>query len=172
MKRCPVCGQTYSDANINFCLNDGELLSRLVDETNDDPPPTVFADDSPPTLLMNAARITNQTNWQSAQPPAPWQNNQMLVPQYGGLPSYLQPKSHTLPTVGLILGISSIIFVCCFGGIWLGIPAAVLGLLGLRNADNFPDRFGGRGMAIAAMAIGAITFIFSMIHILVAILAD
>lgn len=171
MKRCPVCGQTYTDTNTNFCLNDGELLSRLVDPLADEPPPTMFADDAPPTLMMGSARITNQTNWQAAQPPAPWQNNQMQASQFGGLPSYLQPKNHTLPTVGLILGISSLIFVCCFGGIWLGIPAAILGFLGMRNADNMPERFGGRGMAIGAMIIGTITFIFAIIHFLITVIS-
>ncbi len=171
MKQCRTCGKNYSDTDINFCLNDGELLSRLVDPTprsvTDEPPATMFADNSPPTLMMDSARVTNQTSWKASAPPVQWQGQNAMSPAgFGNLPAYLQPKSHTLPTVGLILGISSLIFVCCFGGIWLGLPAAIVGFLGLRNADNFPDRFGGRGMALGAMIIGTITFFISLIHII------
>jgi hypothetical protein len=177
MKRCPSCGKTYSDQNINFCLNDGELLSRLTEpnfssSSNDEPPPTIFADDSPPTLMMNSARITNQTNWQApAQPPVPWQPQQP-VGFASGLPAHLQPKSQTLPTVALILGISSLIFVCCFGGIWLGLPAAITGFIGMRNADMFPDRFSGRGMAITAMIIGTVTFFISIVQVILTAIGD
>jgi len=72
----------------------------------------------------------------------------------------------------LILGISSLIFVCCFGGIWLGLPAAITGFLGMRNADSFPDRFGGRGMAIAAIIIGTITFFISIMQIIFTAIGD
>ena len=177
MKRCPACGQTYTDQNINFCLNDGELLSRLTEQSqfsqpSDEPPPTMFADDSPPTLMMNSARITNQTNWQApAQHPVPWQS-QTPVGFASGLPAHVQSKNQTLPTVSLILGISSLIFVCCFGGIWLGLPAAITGFLGMRNADSFPDRFGGRGMAIAAIIIGTITFFISIMQIIFTAIGD
>ncbi len=171
MKRCPACGQTYTDQNINFCLNDGELLSHLAEDSlqgrfGNEPPPTMFADDSPPTLMMGSARVTNQTNWQPAgQHPVPWQS-QTPVGFASALPAHLQPRNQTLPTVSLILGISSLIFVCCFGGVWLGLPAAIIGFLGMRNADAFPDRFGGRGMAIAGIIIGTITFFMSIMHII------
>lgn len=171
MKRCPACGHTYTDQNINFCLNDGELLSRLAEDrlqgrfSNDEPPPTIFADDSPPTLMMGSARITNQTNWQASAPPVPWQP-QAPVGFASALPAHLQPRNQTLPTVSMILGVFSLVFVCCFGGIWLGLPAAIIGFLGMRNADAFPDRFSGRGMAIAGIIIGIITFFMSIIHII------
>ena len=57
MKRCPKCGQGYTESDINFCLNDGELLIQYTpDEPQtifaDDVPPTRFGDDSPPTVMM------------------------------------------------------------------------------------------------------------------------
>jgi hypothetical protein len=176
MKRCPSCGQTYTDQNINFCLNDGELLSRLTEPSfslpSDEPPPTMFADDSPPTLMMNQARITNQTNWQTpAQHPVPWQP-QSPAGFASNLPAHLQPKNQTLPTVSLILGISSLIFICCFGGIWLGLPAAITGFIGMRNADMFPDRFAGRGMALTAMIIGTIAFFISIMQVILTAIGD
>jgi len=73
MKRCPRCSQTYTDDELNFCLNDGEFLTNF----DVDPPPTIFggepppiADDAPPTVLLNKPRITNQTNWQPGGPMA------------------------------------------------------------------------------------------------------
>jgi hypothetical protein len=46
MKICPGCNQTYADENLNFCLNDGELLQQ-------------FGDDAPPTIMMDSSRTTN-----------------------------------------------------------------------------------------------------------------
>jgi hypothetical protein len=56
--------------------------------------------------------------------------------------------------------------VCCAGGIWLGVPAAVLGFLGLRNAENNPMRYSGRGMAIGGIVLGIITFLASVLFII------
>jgi NO-binding membrane sensor protein with MHYT domain len=56
--------------------------------------------------------------------------------------------------------------VCCAGGIWLGLPAAVLGYLGMRNVDNHPDRYSGRGLAIAGLVLGIVTFLASVVFLL------
>jgi hypothetical protein len=174
MKRCPACGQGYTDNTLNFCLNDGELLMQY---SGDQPPsfaeettPTSYADDSPPTLVMNSPRITNQEIWQTPSPPVPWQNpNIQNAPYLGG---YALHRDQTLPTIALALGISSIVMVCCYGGIWLGLPAAIVGFLGLRNAQNNPERFHGGGMAIAGLVIGIITFLISMIVLIVGAVAS
>src|SRR5215203_168964 len=75
MKRCPKCGQTYADQNLNFCLNDGELLmlesaSPRGPKFADDPLPTSYADDSPPTIMMDSPRATNPTGFPT---PERWQ---------------------------------------------------------------------------------------------------
>ena len=61
--------------------------------------------------------------------------------------------------------------ICCYGGIWLGLPAAVVGFLGMRNADNDNSRYSGRGMAIGGMVLGIISFLTSIIFVLFAIIA-
>ncbi len=175
MKHCPQCGQRYSDANINFCLEDGELLKDFAET-----PPTVFgdklpsqyADDQPPTVLMNPTRVTN-SNWEPGGPPAPWQTNQVLQ-QTGYSPPMLYTPSldQTLAIVGFALSLGALIFVCCFGGIWLGIPAAIVGFIAMNKIDKEPGKYSGRGLAIAAMVIGVITFILSMIHIVFTALAN
>lgn len=160
MKKCLKCGQTYSDDTLNFCLNDGELL---VQPGGYDPPPTRLADDSPPTLMMNQPRVTNPIDWPQSTParwqghsPAPF-NDQYGLAGYGTVQT-----NQTLPTLALIMGITSVFMVCCFGGIWLGLPAAIVGFIGMRNADSDPARYGGRGMAIGGLVLGIVTFIASV----------
>ncbi len=176
MKHCPQCGQRYSDANINFCLEDGELLKDFADTPptifGSDPLPSQYADDQPPTVLMNPTRVTN-SNWEPGGPPAPWQTNQ-VVQQTGYAPPmvYSPSQDQTLPIVGLALSLGALIFVCCFGGIWLGVPAAIVGYIGMTKADKDPTKYGGRGMAIAAMIIGVISFILSMLYIFLTLVAN
>jgi len=176
MKHCPQCGQRYSDQNINFCLEDGELLKDFSETPptmfGNDPLPSQYADDQPPTVLMNPTRVTN-SNWQPGGPPAPWQTNQTMQPTGYTPPMLYQPApDQTLPIVSLALSIGSLLFVCCFGGFWLGIPAAVVGYIGMSNADKSPTKYGGRGMAIAGMVIGIVGFLLSLAYILLSVLAN
>lgn len=159
MKRCPRCGQVYNDDQINFCLSDGELLVAYVGSGYVAP----VTDDSPPTLVLDPSRVTNPIGWQAGQPIEPFRSPDQTI----HAPTYTasfnsQKKDQTLPTVSLILGVAACLLVCCSGGIWLGLPAAVVGFLGLRNTDSDPGRYGGRGLAIAGMVLGIVTFLTSM----------
>lgn len=171
MKQCRVCNQTYTDDQLNFCLNDGELLTQMYGEPQQRP----FSDDSPPTLVMNEARVTNPATWQPpSAPPAVWQGQQQQPNLQNPLfnsPRFVHSRDQTLPTISLILGILSMPLICCYGGIWLGLPAAIIGFLGMRNADSNSSQYGGRGMAIAGMVLGAVSFLISVAVGLIAILA-
>lgn len=175
MKRCPRCGQTYTDSEINFCLNDGELLSYLAEDAPKtlihNAPPS-FVDDSPPTEFLKQPRVTNATNWPQHSPLSRWESQPLNIrdPSYPVTPFY-QSRDQTLPTVSLILGIGAFLMICCQGGLWLGLPAAIVGFLGMRNADKDPQRYTGRGMAIAGMITGTIAFLISVIWIIFLILA-
>ena len=158
MKRCLRCGQAYSDETLNFCLNDGELLVR---ETGYEPPPTQFADDSPPTLMMNQPRVTNPIDWAQSSLGHPQGATPAVTNQQYGIAANVMSRDQTLATVSLVLGIISMFLVCCAGGIWLGLPAAVVGFIAMRNAENNPARYSGRGMAIAGMVLGIVTFLAS-----------
>jgi hypothetical protein len=165
MKQCPRCKQTYSDDQLNFCLEDGELLTSFAEE----PPPARYRDDSPPTLLMNDPRVTNPTSWPQtppAQPPAQWQPQNAQNTPFAS-PGFVRSRDQTMPTIAMILGILSLALVCCFGGIWLGLPAAILGFLGLRNIDRDPNRYSGRGMAIAGMVLGVVSFLSSLVWVII-----
>lgn len=166
MKKCPRCGQVYTEDELNFCLNDGELLGLLTGAQAGPSGGRGYADDSPPTLVMDSSRVTNQS-WQNASPPVPWQSQSPAAQnQAFGLASSQQSQNQTLPTVSLVLGIISCFTVCCAGGVIFGIPAAICGYLGMRNADSEPNRYTGRGLAVAGMVIGIVTFLLSIVFLL------
>lgn len=173
MKQCPKCFHTYTDVNLNFCLEDGEMLTAFASE----PPPARYADD-PPTMVMDPSRVTNPSNWPNTPPASGWQQQSPVPYQQQGVqnnqfgtPAFVQKADQTLPTVSLALGIISVVLICCYGGIWLGLPAAIVGFLGMRNADADPTRYGGRGMAIAGIVLGVISFLSAMIFVLFAIVS-
>jgi hypothetical protein len=173
MKRCPRCSQTYTDNELNFCLNDGELLTSF----STDPPPTIFggsnptASEEPATVFMDKTRATNPTNWPAGGPVAPWQQQQTPILNQPFSFGFPRGADQTLATISLVLGIISLVAVCCYGGIWLGIPAAGVGFVALRNINSNPTQYGGRGLAIAGIVMGIITAIFTTIHIIIIIIA-
>ena len=163
MKRCLKCGQAYSDDTLNFCLNDGELLIR---ETGYAPPPTQYADDSPPTLLMNEPRVTNPIDWAQSSIAHPHGSSpQTANPQFG-MAAYGKTNDQTLATISLVLSIVSLFLVCCAGGIWLGLPAAIVGFIAMRNVDSNPGKYAGRGMAIAGMILGIVALMASVLFLI------
>lgn len=164
MKICPKCNTRYTDENLNFCLNDGEYLSS-------------FNDDSPPTVMLDPPRVTNQTNWneyetpRTTAPPAPWQNQQQnMSNQQFAAPAFNQSLDKTLPTVSLALGVLGVLLVCCFGGFPLGLAAVITGFIGMKNINNDPSRYGGRGLAIAGLVLGIISLLSSIVFILISVI--
>ena len=163
MKKCQLCNESYGDDTLNFCLSCGGTLLKL-------------SDDAPPTVFMNQARTTNQ-NW---NPPAnnpfsqpqnfgqmsPWQNQspQMQNPSYLAA-QHFQTPNQTLPTVSLILGILSVVF-CCYG-FPLGIGALITGFIGYNNANKEPMTYGGSGLAIAGMILGAISIFMLVVFVII-----
>ena len=170
MKRCPKCGHNYLDPDLNFCLNDGELLMQAQAGPYGQGASHPFADDAPPTIMMSDPRATNPTGWAGGPSPVPYQNSPPAyqAPQFG-MAHVSRSLDQTLPTVSLVLGIFSLIFACCYGGLWLGIPAAIVGFMVMRNADRDPTRFGGRGLAIAGLILGIVTFALSMLLLIAGI---
>ena len=161
MKKCLRCGQSYGDDTLNFCLNDGELL---VDARGWEPPPTRYADDPPPTILIDRPRMTNPIDWPHSAP-VQWQSqspSSVPLGQYG----VGQGQNTTLPMISLILGIISCFMVCCAGGIWLGLPAAVIGFIAMRNVDSNPLHYGGRGIAMGGLVLGIVTFLASVFFLI------
>ncbi len=168
MKRCPKCGQTYTDQDINFCLNDGELLSfsQSAYRSPFDDRPSGNVDDSPPTMVLDQARITNPTGWNPpASPPAVWQQAQPQ-PVY---PYAVQTSPNmVLGIVSLCLGLASItIGWCCYSGLLLAPAAMIAGFIALIQNRSDPQQYGGKGLAIGGIASGFAYFVFLVIFILI-----
>jgi hypothetical protein len=102
MKTCPRCGKQYTEPGINFCLEDGELLSHLQESRD----PSLFADDQPPTVIMDSTRATRETNWPTMDPIMPYSSPVVQFPQHSGLSRVSQSKDQTLPIVSMALGIA------------------------------------------------------------------
>lgn len=150
MRTCPRCGQSYSDENINFCLNDGELLTQPMQA----PDPGAYRDDPPPTIMMNEARVTNPVGWQQpqqGQSPVQYQGQQVM--QY---PYNLTPNQ-TLAVVSLCLGIASItIGWCCYLGILLSPAALITGFIAMSQINKDPQRYTGKGLAWGGIITGGL----------------
>lgn len=167
MKRCPKCGKTYPDQDINFCLEDGELLSRSGEAgyrstSGNDPARTI--DESPPTVVLDQARITNPIGWNPASaPPVRWQQNQPAV-----YPFAHSAPSQILPILSLVLGLCGLtVGWCCYSGILFAPAAIIMGIVGLVQQKNNPEIYGGRGLAIGGIATGIAYFVFLAIFVLI-----
>lgn len=158
MKVCTVCNQAYPNEEQNYCLNDGSILVKQRGE-------------APPTVFMNPARVNENTNRMHTEPPAPWQSNPVQQNQPFSFAAP-QGKNQTLPTVALVLGILSLVLVCCYVGIPFGIGAVVTGYLGLNNVNKDSVHYSGRGLAIVGMILGSISFVISLVMIIFVIIGN
>ncbi len=109
MKICPKCQKTYSDDNLNFCLDDGSVLSQSA------APPA--EDKLPETVMMNSPRVTSANSPVDPAPPA-WGHQQQSQPTWGATPAFqaaaTKPKSKTWIWV---LGILAVVVFVCGGGL-------------------------------------------------------
>lgn len=99
-------------------------------------------------------------------PDAAWQDQQI------GSNTPFQPPAtgsvnQTLPIVSLILGILSI---CCYISPLTGIAALITGYLGIKNANNDPQNYGGKGLAIAGMILGGLFLLIGVAYYVIIIL--
>lgn len=103
-----------------------------------------------------------QNDWTA--PPAPeanWQNQPI------GQNTPFQPPvaggsvNQTLPIISLVLGILSL---CCYVSPLTGLGALITGYLGMKNANNDPQNYGGKGLAIAGMILGGIFLLLGIVY--------
>lgn len=164
MKICPKCNQQYEDANLNFCLSDGELLMETEEA---DPTPTVY---------MDAPRVTKR-NWETgpAVDPLPEdkQNQQIFQQPFAGQQNYptVITKDKTMATVSLVLGILSLVLICCYLGIPLGASAGITGFIAMSRVNSDPQTYAGKELAIVGMVLGGMSLIGSFLLIIAAILS-
>lgn len=164
MKQCPRCLQNYDDDQLNFCLNDGEMLMVVARH------PTHQRDEPPPTFILDQSRVTNPVGWANSPPNAPmeqWQSPNARMPPFG---NYLMPVSpnQTLAGVSLGLGVSSLVIGwCCSSGMLLAPGALITGFLALSQIKKDPVKYGGRGFAIGGIVTASI---FLCLYVLILII--
>jgi hypothetical protein len=112
MKICPKCQQTYTDENLNFCLNDGGALTQMGANSGDALPETVFV--SPPRPTNPNEAFGNQSQPVNQPPPA-WNNPQQQ--QQFSTP----PKAKSSKTWLWVVGILGVLVLLCGGGGLLGL---------------------------------------------------
>ena len=120
MKICPKCQQTYSDENLNFCLDDGTVLNRSG------------AAMMPDTVLLNQPRATFAP---STQMPTTQQQRQgwNTAPQQ----QYATPSKKSSKTwVWVLLALGAVILLCGGGGF-----AGLIYLASIANNKNLSSDF-------------------------------
>lgn len=90
-------------------------------------------------------------------------NPALLQRQQPLSPGFSKPRTSGFATTGLICGILSLTFFCCFGGVPFNILGFVFSLIALFQISNNPQRFTGRGLAIAGLILSAIGLLFLLV---------
>lgn len=109
MKICPQCQKSYSDDNLNFCLDDGAVLSQANVPKKDDT--------LPETVMMSAPRPTSPGQPLENQSPPAWGHQQQSQPSWGATPSIQAPAVKAKSKSWIwVLGILAVVVVVCGGG--------------------------------------------------------
>ena len=174
MKRCPACNQTYMDDALSFCINDGTALVR---PSTYDPQATLM---SPPPSVTEPPPFgysdTGSTGWNEPpvySPPEVWKNpGAWQQPPAPGMVQVGEQPQQSLAIASLVCGLLSITLglITCSGPL-LGVVAIVLGIVALTQIKNDPRRFGGKGLAIGGIAVGALWILFILFWLLLFIIA-
>ena len=133
--------------------------------TYEPPAPNFPEFKDPDPVVSNAASNPFDPPASSAQawtPPAaiePSMQNQGFDPKPPA--SGASGLNKTLPIVSLVAGIVSL---CCWLSPVTGIVALVTGYLGMKNVNNDPNSYGGKGLAIAGMVTGGILFVVGLAY--------
>ncbi|MCS6875197.1 MAG: DUF4190 domain-containing protein [Pyrinomonadaceae bacterium] len=109
--------------------------------------------------------FTPKQSWTPPPPPSPSWHKQ---PIGSGTP-FRPPAgetNQTLAITSLILGILGLL--CC--GLLTGIPAMIIGFMAKSRAESQPLLYGGRGMAIAGIILGALSTILGLIGLIYVLL--
>ena len=133
----------------------------------DEPAPALPPFEEPETVIQQQMNMPLDS-----QPPAPvaeWTPPpapDASVP-FQPLPAGSGSLNQTLPIISLVLGVISL---CCYISPITGIAALITGYLGMKNVNNDPANYGGKGLAIAGMITGGLFFLVGTAYYVIIIL--
>lgn len=76
-------------------------------------------------------------------------------------PTWQAPRTNTSAQAGLILGILSLVLVCCCYGFPFNVLGLIFSLIGLAQTNADPLREQGRGMAIAGLILSIASLVLA-----------
>ena len=166
MKRCPTCNQVFTDDWLTFCTQDGTALVA-ADTSVIDPPETLVNPSMPPSV----SPLEQPTMDMPGKAPPLALYNPPQSPQAGFRPppppAYPPSQDKNMPLLSLIIGAISItIGFCCYFGVLTSPVAIGLGIYGLSLIKKDPNKYGGKGMAIAGIIMGSLYFVLLILIIL------
>jgi len=101
-------------------------------------------------------RTEGDTGWKSLGAFAEFSMLFAAAPAAYAAPTYYRSKNTSFATASLVLGIFSLIFgpwCCCCYGVPFNIAGLIFSIIALRQIRSDPDRYGGKGMAIAGLVL-------------------
>ncbi len=164
MKRCPTCNQTFEEAWLSFCTQDG---TALID--------TAALPREPPPTILSPARETNPAGQPTLNLPGSYIPPQSSLPQPATpawqpppAPVYASAPQQGLAITSIALGIFSItIGWCCYLGVITAPIAIALGGYQLTQIKKDPNKFAGKPLAIIGVVTGSAYFILLVFIILI-----
>lgn len=136
MKICPTCRKAYADDNLNFCLEDGSVL-------------TLAANEPPPTVMMSHPRPTDPATQFPTQ-------NQGIQSTFGSQPQYSMQQPPKKSKAWLwIVGIVGILLLLCGGGF---VGLVLIGMNADRNQGNNNSTFPANNRSNPTPSPGASPF--------------
>ena len=78
-------------------------------------------------------------------------------------PLQSQPRTNSLATAGLVLGILSVTFGLCCYGLPFNVAGIVCSLVALTQIRNDPQRERGQGLAIAGLILSFLSIVFAVL---------
>jgi hypothetical protein len=77
------------------------------------------------------------------------------------------PKNTGFATAGMVLGIISLPVACCCYGLPFNLLGLIFSIIALGQINSHPERYGGKGMAIAGLVLCILSIFLAIILLIV-----